>query len=165
MHDENHYMSRCQAPKKLKHLDGCHRTTQFTYAKVELPEDYHLVNSEKGKTGLILFSAFFFQNGNLGPVGAMVSLQQPSLHKEYKTWKKAVRSSAGSTPLILEPEARKMRTTATGHCGRYRTRVLSTHTSGLWEQHGRGLAQPWAASVAARTPAAWDATCSVVLSP
>ena len=85
MHDENHCMSRCQAPKRLKHLDCCHRTVQFTYAKVEPPEDYHLVNSAKGKTGLILFSGFFFQNGDLGLVGAMVSLQQPLLHKEYKT--------------------------------------------------------------------------------
>ena len=105
MHDENHYMSRCQAPKKLKHLDCCHRT--ITCAKVEPPEDYHLVNSEKGKTGLILFSAFVFQNGDLGPVGAMVSLQQPSLHKEYKTWKEAVRSSAGPIPLFLEARDQK----------------------------------------------------------
>ena len=66
-------------------LDCCHRTVQFTYAKVKPPEDFHLVNSAKGKTGLILFSGFFFQNGDLGLAGAMVSLQQPLLHKEYKT--------------------------------------------------------------------------------
>lgn len=37
----------------------------------------------------------------------MVSLEQPLMHKEYKSWKKAVRSSVVSTPLILEARGQK----------------------------------------------------------
>lgn len=133
---------------------------QFTYAKVEPPEDYHLVNSDKGKTGLILFSAFFFQNGNLGTGGAMVSLQQPLMHKEYKSWKKAVRSSVGSTPLILEARGQKDEDNC--HRPLWPIQDLSPQHP---QQHGRGLVQPWAASVVDRTLAAWDATYSVVLGP
>lgn len=57
MHDENQY-TRCQASKKVKHLEQLSQALGgLPFAEATPPEDHHVVNSERGQNELILSSA------------------------------------------------------------------------------------------------------------